>query len=542
MRLSTNLLIPLFALLISTPSFGGRKKAHKTESNPNAPVVAVANLKVDSSNESVQKKIAELTNKVRDAVAESTTNCRVINTRQMKGLMRRHGKKLAKCYDDCDVELGLLIGANFVIGGHLAPTANSVAATLEIRDTRTRNVVASKRIEGGNYFELENALLSAVKRFVKPLNNVVYQAVDDEVIKDKPAEEPEPAQGADPFAPTTPQSDGTAPAAAESDYLAPPTGPVVQRPPTPLEMKWQEYKEEGPLLKDPDLGFQKAEAGIFGVGITVGYPINVSRAKTLTSLFTPVLHAGLQISARVHHMLEISILADFNYLTGKNSADTRFGDPGLSNCVFPDDNTEEDLRNCLQGSNIEFDTNYDDPSRNFYRRNTYGGGTYMAVGARPNIRLIFPLGNIVEVFVGAGLGMNYVHTSGWWETRAGGNQFVRPPSTETAAVTEHTIYDISVSSIGFYGAFEAAAVFRLLDKRLGVGPYVEYRLPAMWNSGTDADVKVQLSEYTILPGTEDDETRHAFRLPTEDDIRNSPFGHTEMLNLLTVGVTADWRF
>ena len=95
MRLSTKLLILLVTLLISATALGGKKKSRTTESNPNMPVVAVADLKVDSTNDGVRKKIAGLTNKVRDAVSESTVNCAVINTRKMRALNRRYARKLA---------------------------------------------------------------------------------------------------------------------------------------------------------------------------------------------------------------------------------------------------------------------------------------------------------------------------------------------------------------------------------------------------------------------------------------------------------------
>ena len=552
MRLVINSLLLLVTLLISEHALA--RKSRAKESSPKVPVVAVVNLKVDSANEKVQKKIAELTDKVRDAVAAGTKNCKVITTKQMRSLNKRYAKKMASCYDDCDVEFGLLVHADFVIGGRLAPTAGSVITTIQIRDTRTRNVVASKKIEGNNYFDLEAALLAAMKRFVKPLNHVVYQAVDDEVLKDQPAET-QAAGPADPFATNGAQAGGAAAANGESDYLAPSRQPVRQAPPTPLALRWEAHKDEPHFLKSDDLGFQKNKGGIFGVGVTIGYPFNVARAKELQNLYTPIFHVGLQLLARVTHILEIAVIVDFDYMSGKSTNNRRYGSPGLANCVDPDDFDQQNARQCFDdAAGAKFDYDYDNPANNFFRSNYYSAGSYFSLGVRPTIRLVLPI-NTVEAMIGAGIGINYVNTTGYWETHAAGNQFLRSSSAETVPVFENLAYDISMSGISFYGAFEAAVVFRLLGKRLGIGPYVEYKLPAMRKKGVDAKVTIT----NLNPNGEDsrlpDGSYSAFGPANDDpttpvnereikkrDIIESPFGHTEMMNLLTIGLTADWRF
>jgi hypothetical protein len=564
MKLLYNSLILLVTLLITTTAFGGRK-AREKEPEKKLPIVAVANLKVESTNESVQKKIAELTDKVRDAVASSTTTCKVINTKDMKKLMKKHGKAMSTCYDDCDVELGLLIGADFVIGGRLAPTADSVVTTLEIRDTRTRNVVSSKKIEGNNYFVLESSLLSAIRRFVKPLNNVVYQATDNEVLADKsPPPTPAPSGEGDVFgaAPAgdtgqvaagqtgqpTPAGGTTqgAPATQGSEYLAQPTKTAPSLPPTPLGLKWQAAKEEPPLLKEEDLGFNKAQMGVFGVGLTVGYPLNVSRAKSLRDLYVPIFHLGVELLARIHHLLDVGIIVDIDYLAGRDGGDNRFGAPGLGGCVYPDDYDQQNLRQCYPNDGTAiFEYDWDDSSQNFYRVNGYSAGAYWTVGVRPTVRLVLPVG-MAEVLIGAGVGINYSKTNGYWHTLAHANQFLQEDSSETVPVDEDLVYNVAVSDVGFYGAFELALTFRLLDKRLGVGPYFSYKLPAISQKGADATVQIENLrgvDSTIPPNNEPSAFGStADPAARQKDIQNSPFGHTEMMNLLTLGLAADWRF
>ncbi len=546
MRLILNLLIALIVVFVSESALGnpgrggGKKKASSAQKEPQRklPVVAVANLKVDSTNEKVQRKIAELTDKVRDEVADSTTSCKVIDTRQMRHLKAKHQKTMASCYDDCDVEFGLLIGADFVIGGHLTPSAQSVITTLEIKDTRTRNVVSTRRIEGNNYFELENSLLSVIKRFVKPLNNIVYQAVDDEMIKDKDrvGQNNTTSPSYDPFsASSTTASSSAADANPDSDYLAP-LPQVTVKEPSELEKKWMAAKEAPPLLKEQDLGFNQKSIGVFGLGIKIGYPLNVSKAKHLSELYKPIFNAGLELSARFHHLFEIAIAADFAYFTGKWTTDRRYGSPNLSDCISPDDYDELDLRNCSESGLTYFEHDFDRPAENFYRNNTYQVGSLVTVGIRPMLRLVIPMGN-TEMIWGAGLGMNYMKTSGYWHTDAAGNAFTNPNDTfDAVGVSETVVYNVSISRMVFSGFFEWSLLFRLMDKKLGIGPTIEYKLPSTKKDGIKAKVDVQPEK---MPTANDIEV---FGYPVAEDIKESPFGHASMLNTLTLGLKVDWRF
>ena len=90
----------------------------------------------------------------------------------------------------------------------------------------------------------------------------------------------------------------------------------------------------------------------------------------------------------------------------------------------------------------------------------------------------------------------------------------------------------------FYGLFEAAIIVRAFSDRLGVGALFQFKMPSMWRAGSKTDVTIDpsadVSDWYGEPS--------AFGLPQESDVKNSPIGHVDALNLMTVGLIADWRF
>ena len=527
MRLGVNIPILLVALLIASAAFGAshnrngkkRKKNGAPSGRPTI-VVAVVDLKADGElDRDQQKQVRELSVKLREKVERTAKNFKVIPSRQMRALSRKHRRAIKKCYDDCDVEFGLLADAKFVISGHISSSSDGMAATLEIRDTQNRSVVETKQISGADYSELESNMLSSVHRFVKPLNHIVYQAKDDEVIRDTPL-------AADQAATEDVTGLGTGSEAvtsgevtqAPSEYVVAAERPKETRKPSRFDDVWDEMKDEPPFLDDRVRGFDDTSGpGIFGIGINAGYSFNVSRAKHLRKLYTPVFHVGAQVQARIHHLLEIAVVADIDYLTGDTWADTRFGTPSLN--VAQDEPT-----------NVY----------NLQRYNEYKMGSYLTAGIRPTVRLVIPV-RMIEFFAGVGLGFNYVKTSGYWMTQASGKEtFEGDEGVPDKDIKETAVYNFTKSSVGFYSVFELAAVVHAFSKRLGIGALVQLKMPTMWQSGAKTDVDIDESKTTPSIGFANEVSAFGFAEP--GDVKNSPIGHLDVLNLLTVGLYADWRF
>ena len=241
-------IIPLLLaiLLFGTLAHGKRKKPVKD----NRPVVAVMNLKVDSNNPQVQAKINELTAKIRDEIADSVDTCQVLRTKQMKTLWRKNRQAIEACYDDCDTEMAILFGAQFVIVGFLEPSQTEIIATLEIIDTRTRNPIATRKVKGGNYFEIESSILSTIKKFVRPLNNIVMQATDDEVIADSSSEpEDEYVEEKDEDEGTTESQPQERRQESDAEYVPPSDDGTPDL--SPREERWEEAQQE-PNLPDAE--------------------------------------------------------------------------------------------------------------------------------------------------------------------------------------------------------------------------------------------------------------------------------------------------
>ena len=470
-----------------------RAKRSKAKPKPGRPTVVVMDIRVTSDNPKVQQKIVELTAKVRDQISAQTTSANVISTKKMRTLSRRHRKQMSACYDDCGVEFGLLVGADFVITGHLEPSSSEVLAVLEIHDTRTRNVVDTKRVRGTNYFELERALLSAVRRIVRTLNNVVMQATDDEVISDNESQE-QVEEGENGRGVAT-----TAGVSPEAEYLPPEEEEEEEEELTPMGERWLKAQEAPSLIETDD----ESHLWGLGIGINAGYSLNVSRNRRIKDLYTPLFHLGFEAYYQLHPLIQIAIVGDLDFLKGQTYADDGFdyiNDPDL-----------EVLS--------EINTYY------FKRCNTFG--------VRPTVRLTVPV-SMFEAFLGIGMGVNYVATSGIWTKQRSGRQYYQDKGVTPDDVSEYVPYYFTFSEFNFYAAVDFGLVARIMDERLGVGALVQFKMPSMWRSGTKAKA---------IPDTENMQTKDPpFTTPSERDTIHSPIRHVDSINLLTFGLMADWRF
>jgi hypothetical protein len=476
--------------MLATPASAKRSKAKQ---KPGRPTVVVMDIRVTSDNPKVQQKIVELTAKVRDQISSQTTSANVIGTRKMRTLSRRHRKQMSACYDDCGVEFGLLVGADFVITGHLEPSSSEVLAVLEIHDTRTRNVIATKKVRGTNYFELEKSLLSAVRRVVRTLNNVVMQATDDEVISDRES------QGQVDEGETNRGGGTTAGVSPEAEYLPPEEEEEPEEELTPMGERWLEAQEAPPLIENDE----ESRLWGLGLGINVGYSLNVSSNRRIKDLYHPLFHLGFQAYYQLHPLIQIAIVGDLDFMKGQT-----FADNGFDYINDPDLEITKQI-------------------------NTYDFKRCNAFGVRPTVRLTVPV-SMVEAFLGIGMGMNYVATSGIWVKETWGKQYYQDKGVVPDDVYEYVPYYFTFSEFNFYAAVDFGLMARIMDERLGVGLLVQYKMPSMWRSGTKAKA--------IPDPTYMDTQDPPFTTPSERDTIHSPIRHVDSINLLTFGLMADWRF
>ncbi len=446
-------------------------------------------IQVSSNNPKVRRKIVELTAKVRDQISSKTTSCKVISTRYQRQLARKYRKRMSSCSSDCGVEFARLVKAEFVITGTLEANATQIMAVLEIHDAQKGNLITTKRVAGNNYFELEQALLSGVRRIVKPLNNIRLQATDDEVISDSSSDN-NGNKGA--------TTSGISGATSAPEYLS--SDEEVEEEEeeiTRLGERWKAAREQPALMeKDEDL------RGL-GLGVNVGYSLNVSRNRHLKDLYSPVIHIGVQAYYQVHPLIQIALVGDMDFLKGDYYAD--FG----------------------------FDYVNDPDLQIISQTNEYDFKKYTTIGVRPTVRLTIPI-SLVEAFIGVGMGFNHVSTSGIWLKRRSGLQYYQDQGVVPDEVSESVQYYFTLSAFTFYAAFDLGVMARILDNRLGFGLLMQYKMPSMWRSGTDA--KAKPNEYAM-------ETQDPpFTTPSERDTIHSPIRHLDSLNLLTFGLLLDWRF
>ncbi len=538
MKILQSSVLLLSILLLCTLAHGKKKRVKDTR-----PVVAVMNLKVDSQNPQVQAKVTQLTAKIRDEVADQIDSCRVLRTQDMKSLWRKNRVAIEKCYEDCDTEMAILFGAQFLIVGQLEPSQSEVVATLEIIDARTRNPLSTKKVKGGNYFEIESSILSTIKKFVRPLDNIVMQAKDDEVVAgeiEPEQDEDETGLGAGPQ-PASPNAQGPSTQASDSEYVPPPDDSESAL--SGREQKWED-SQNAPRLEDSEgWAFIKNQAPKrFGVGVNLGYPIATTNAYGLRSLLRPILHIGAQLYYQFHTLFQVALVADFDIVQGKA---TLYQYPEGEE-EYPGKGTSERFSNENGSNTITYEVEFTN------RQNYYSVNKYFTAGIRPTFRLTLPI-YLAEILMGVGMGFNYVTADGvWLRSRVGMRGVVNEAGIPVERVTQETAYKFEQSGFGFYGVIEAGLILHFLDKRLGVGALMQYKKPSMLAAGTKvkaipqpayANRPSETSAVTVDGETVySDDTDYPFKPASQSDVMDTPLKHLDSLNLLTIGLLAEWKF
>jgi hypothetical protein len=255
---------------------------------------------------------------------------------------------------------------------------------------------------------------------------------------------------------------------------------------------WAVARREPPLLPGEPSGY-------FAAGLNLGYSWLFGRGAEVDHAYNPVIHLGLEGSYQLFRLLQLALVADFDYLAGGAAAG-------------------EELMPPVSGDG--------------YYRKEVGAilDHYVGLGLRPTLRFNVHF-SLLEWAVGAGLGWHWFHTSGRWRTKVAANDPANtgvsmPPPIDSqpqwSGGGDETVYSFEESDHGLYGVFETTLLARLLDRRLGAGLFLQVTLPI--HGGIVPDVTVESGE-----GQENDYSETFVR-------------HLGSLSLLTLGLAADYRF
>ncbi len=419
-------------------------------SAPDAPVVAVTELASGDGVDSAETH--RLTRKVRYRVVKEVRHCRIIGSKKMRALGRKHRGEMRECADDCAVEFGRLANADYVIGGQIDRSEQGFTATIELFSTTSSERLSLKERERPNLTELEEALVAAVPGLVEPLKRVVLQATDDEGPTEGPAEDPEAVI-----------------AAVSSDEQIPGDNET-----TATNGMWAEASQEPPLL-NPVGDF----IGL-GVGLNAGYSFIITKASDLDRAYTPLYHLGLELSYQLFPFFQIALVGDFEHLRGEHFDSKEFV---KTKC------------GALPNSTI-----------------TSALGMYWKLGLRPTARLNLEIEHF-EIALGVGVGIQYSSTTGAWTRIA--TDYIDDPATieinDYIEAVQTAFYRFEQYFWGIYSVFELAALYRFSENRFGVGAVAMYSLPMIGVNGSRPKVEVVAdtghepgAEYTLFWSYPDD--------------------------------------
>jgi hypothetical protein len=256
---------------------------------------------------------------------------------------------------------------------------------------------------------------------------------------------------------------------------------------------WAVARREPPLLQEESSGF-------IATGLSVGYSWLFGRGTEVDSSYNPVIHLGLEGSYQLFRLLELALVADFDYLAGGASAGYELMPP-----VSGDDYVRQEVGAMLDN--------------------------YVALGLRPTLRFNVHF-SMFEWAAGAGLGWHWFRTSGRWRTKVAENDPANTGTTGTpppinmqpqwSGGADETVYSFEESDHGLYGVFDTTLMARLLDNRVGAGLLLQFTLPI--HGGIVPEVTVERG------------------IGQENDYADSFVRHLGSLSLLTLGLAADYRF
>ena len=254
---------------------------------------------------------------------------------------------------------------------------------------------------------------------------------------------------------------------------------------------WEESRQEPPLFGDDDRGF-------LGTRVSLGFSFLLQHASYIKNAFTPLYHLSIDVHYQVLPLFQIAIVGDLAQLRGESATSRElFGDV----CEVDD---------CTTKIQSDFDT-------------------FWMLGVRPTIRLNLVF-DVFETFFGFGMGFMHTSTLGKWSKSA-------RVVDDSGAKEQRVRYRFEQSQGIFYSAFELAGMFRMFERRMGLGLLLQYTLPVCTAAGATPRVEIISNSSLDAEGEE----APLFE-PDREDYRGTLVSQLGSFGLLTVGLTVNYVF
>jgi hypothetical protein len=107
--------------------------------------------------------------RVRHAALAALPGANVMTRENMEVLARAHGKDLAACEGECEVDTGRTLGADYVVSGDISRVGSQLAISLRLHDTAEGRLLAVEQALGKDADALLRDTDRAVAALFKPL-------------------------------------------------------------------------------------------------------------------------------------------------------------------------------------------------------------------------------------------------------------------------------------------------------------------------------------------------------------------------------------
>jgi hypothetical protein len=438
-----------------------------------------------------EKESSYLSSQIRSTTSKEAKNCNVLGARRTRSIKAKNRSEINSCSQSCEVAMGRLAEADFIITGLVQKTESGASLELKLFSVKSETLVSSKTRERYNMTEISEALPSMVSDLIAPLKSIVVQATDNEGPTEGPMKDPESVISAS----ESPED-------------------VELREEEPAPKQWEERKK-----KEKPSVFDEQSFGFISAAIYAGYPFIIERARQIGEAYTPLFHIGVEVAYQLFPFFQAALVGEFEQFKGHAFHSSEFARPE---------------------GDATFDTSiWADISNSWM------------LGFRPTFRFDIQLSN-VELRIGVGIGFQHFVTSGVWYRMA--KDYIPTPDTdlideETITVRQDVTYSFEQSTNSFYSAFDFALYYRFADRRYGVGVFACFIVPVMNIDDPNPSVRIEEDTGTYVDEDyedlldEDDYPESLFENePDEGDYRNTVIRHLKSMYMITAGLTLDVRF